>query len=46
MTMNMPMPQTKPSVSTMSYNCSSDALSTVQPMPHDTTMTTTYSRVQ
>jgi hypothetical protein len=30
----------------MSYTGSGNALSTVQPMPHETTMTTTYSRVQ
>jgi hypothetical protein len=46
MTMNMKMPQAKPSMSTMSYSCSGDVLSTVQPMPQNTTMTTTYSRVQ
>lgn len=44
--MTMKMPETKPSVSTMSYTCSGDALSTVQAMPHETTMTTTYSRVR
>jgi len=46
MTMNMPMQQPKPTVSTMSYTCSGDTLSTVQPMPNDTTMTTTYSRAR
>jgi hypothetical protein len=46
MTLAMPMQQAKPSVSTMSYTCSGDTLSTVQPMPNNTTMTTTYSRVR
>ena len=46
MTVNMPTPQVKASVSTMSYTCSGNSPSTVQPMPQNTTMTTTYSRVQ
>ncbi len=46
MTMTMPMQQAKPSVSTMSYTCSGDTLSTVQVMFNNTSMTTTYSRVQ
>jgi hypothetical protein len=45
-TMNVPMPETKPSVSAMSYTCTGDTLSTVQVMFNNTTMTTTYSRVQ
>jgi hypothetical protein len=46
MTMTMPMQQAKPSVSTMSYTCSGDTLSTAQTMFNNTTMTTTYSRAQ
>jgi hypothetical protein len=46
MTVNMPTPQVKASVSTMSYSCSGDSLSTMQPMPQNTTMTTTYARVR
>ncbi len=42
----MPMPQMKPTNSTMTYTCSGDSFSTVQPMPKNTTMTTTYTRVQ
>jgi len=45
-TMNLPAPQAKPSASTMSYTCSGDTLSTVQPMAQNTTMTTTYARVR
>jgi hypothetical protein len=45
-TMNLPAPQAKPSASTMSYTCSGDTLSTVQPMAQNTTMTTAYARVR
>jgi hypothetical protein len=45
-TMTMPMQQAKPTVSSMSYTCSGDALSTVQSMFNNTTITTTYSRVK
>jgi hypothetical protein len=40
------MPQLKPSKVSMSYTCEGETLSTVQPMPMDTTMTTTYARVR
>lgn len=43
MTVNMSTPQVKASVSTMD-SCSGNSLSTEQPMPQNTTMTTTYSR--
>jgi hypothetical protein len=46
MTVNMPTPQVKASVSTMDYTCSGNSVSTVQSMPRNTTMATTYSRVQ
>jgi hypothetical protein len=42
----MPMPQMGPTNTSMGYTCEGDTLSTVQPMPHNTTMTTTYTRVQ
>lgn len=45
-TMNLPVPQAKPSASTMSYTCSGDTLSTVQPMAQNSTMTTTYARMK
>jgi hypothetical protein len=41
----LPMPQMKPATSSMTYTCNGDALSTVQPMPKSTTMTTTYTKV-
>jgi hypothetical protein len=44
-TMDMPMPETKPSDATMDYTCAGDALSTVQAMPMGSMMTTTYARV-
>jgi hypothetical protein len=44
-TMNMPMPKSKPTNATMTYTCAGDALSTVQAMPMDSEMTTTYTRV-
>ena len=42
----MAMPQMKPANSSMSYTCAGDTLTTTQPMPKNTTMTTTYARVQ
>jgi hypothetical protein len=44
-TMTMPMPQTGPSQATMDYTCTGDTLSTVQPMPMGSAMTTTYARL-
>jgi hypothetical protein len=41
----MAMPQMKPADASMSYTCAGDTLSTVQPMPKNTTMTTTYTKV-
>jgi hypothetical protein len=43
--MKMAMPQMKPAAASMSYTCDGDTLSTVQPMPKNTTMTTTYTKV-
>jgi hypothetical protein len=44
MATNVPMPQIKPAATALAYTCNGDTLSTVQPMPRNTTMTTTYSR--
>jgi hypothetical protein len=41
----VPMPQMKPTDTSMSYSCAGDTLSTTQPMPKNTTMTTSYARV-
>jgi len=41
----MAMPQMKPAASSISYTCNGDTLSTTQPMPKNTTMTTTYTKV-
>jgi hypothetical protein len=40
------MPQMKPANTSMTYDCAGDTLTTTQPMPKNTTMTTTYARVQ
>jgi hypothetical protein len=42
----MAMPQMKPANTSMTYDCAVDTLTTTQPMPKNTTMTTTYARVQ
>jgi hypothetical protein len=42
----MAMPQMKPTDASMSYTCNGEALSTVQPMPKNTTMTTTYAKLR
>jgi hypothetical protein len=39
----MPIPKMKPATSSMTYTCKGE--STVQPMPKNTTMTTTYAKV-
>jgi len=39
------MPQMNPAATSMSYTCNGDILSTVQPMPKNTTMMTTYTKV-
>jgi hypothetical protein len=41
----MPIPKMKPATSSMTYTCKGDTLSTVQPMPKNTTMTTTYAKL-
>jgi len=41
---NIPMPHMGPSEVTMTYTCDGDTLSTVQAMPMNSTMTTTYTR--
>ncbi len=41
----MAMPQMKPANTSMTYTCAGDTLTTTQPMPKNTTMTTTYARV-
>jgi hypothetical protein len=46
MTTKVPMPQMKPSASSVTYRCDGDTMSTVQPMPHNTTMSTTYAKVR
>lgn len=43
--MKMAMPQMKPANTSMAYTCAGATLSTTQPMPKDTTMTTSYARV-
>ena len=43
--MKMAMPQMKPASASLGYTCSGDTLSTVQPMPKNTTMTTTYTKL-
>jgi hypothetical protein len=45
-TAKMPMPQMQPTNTSISYTCEGDTLTTTQPMPRGTTMTTTYTRVQ
>ena len=42
----MAMPQIKPANTSMAYSCTGDTLSTTQPMPKNTTMTTSYARAQ
>ena len=44
--MKMAMPQMKPASASLGYTCSGNTLSTVQPMPKNTTMTTTYTKLQ
>ena len=44
--MKMAMPQMKPANTSMAYSCADATLSTTQPMPKNTTMTTSYARVQ
>lgn len=46
MTTNVPMPPMKPSAAAVTYSCDGDTMSTVQPMPSNSTMTTTYTRVR
>jgi hypothetical protein len=41
----VPIPQTQGKGTTMDYTCAGDTFSTVQPMPMNSTITTTYSRV-
>ncbi len=43
--MKMAMPQMQPANTSMAYTCAGAALSTTQPMPKNTTMTTNYARV-
>jgi hypothetical protein len=43
--MKLPMPQMKPANTSMAYACAGATLSTTQPMPKNTTMTTSYARV-
>lgn len=45
-TTTMQMPQMQPSDISMSYTCAGDTLSTVQAMPMNSEMTTTYARVR
>jgi len=44
-TTNIPMPHMGPSEVTLAYTCDGDTLSTMQAMPMNSTMTTTYARV-
>lgn len=41
----VPMPQMKPTETSMSYSCAGNTLSTTQQMPNNTSMTTSYARV-
>lgn len=43
--MRLAMPQMKPANTSMVYTCAGATLSTTQPMPKNTTMTTSYARV-
>jgi hypothetical protein len=43
--MRLAMPQMKPANTSMAYTCAGATLSTTQPMPKNTTMTTSYARV-
>ena len=43
--MKLAMPQMKPANTSMAYTCAGATLSTDQPMPKNTTMTTSYARV-
>ena len=45
MATKVPMPQMKPAATALTYTCDGNTLSTVQPMPRNTTMTTTYTRM-
>jgi hypothetical protein len=45
-TMNVPVPKSKPTNASMTYTCDGATLSTVQAMPMNSTMTTTYTRVE
>jgi hypothetical protein len=44
--MKLAMPQMKPANTSMIYTCAGATLSTTQPMPKNTTMTTSYARVR
>jgi len=44
-TATVPIPQTQGKGTTMDYTCAGDTFSTVQPMPMNSTITTTYTRV-
>jgi hypothetical protein len=44
-TTKLPIPPTEGKGTTMDYSCAGDTLSTVQPMPMNSTITTTYTRV-
>lgn len=44
-TTSVPIPETQAKDTTMDYTCGGDTFSTVQPMPMNSTITTTYTRV-
>ncbi|MGE5260253.1 MAG: hypothetical protein ACM3MH_05165 [Actinomycetota bacterium] len=44
-TAKLPIPQTESKGTTMDYSCAGDTFSTVQPMPMNSTISTTYTRV-
>lgn len=44
-TMNVPVPDSKPTTTSMAYTCAGDTLSTEQAMPMNSTMKTTYTRM-
>jgi hypothetical protein len=44
-TTTVPIPQTQAKGTAMDYTCAGDTFSTVQPMPMNSTITTTYTRV-
>ena len=45
MSATVPMPHLTPRVSRQNYHCSGNTFTTTQPMPHGTTMTSTYVKI-